>query len=213
MRREEQARQLRSGIAALGLALGEAEQGKLLDYLALLARWNAVYNLSGIREPARMLGLHLLDSLSVLPLISGERILDAGTGAGLPGIPLAICLPATHFILLDSNGKKTRFLLQAVAELDLANVEVRNERLERFVDAGHVDMVVTRAFSSLRQSLEWAGSLLGERGVFLAMKGQYPTDELAELPPGFRLTASHALAIPGEDCERHVLEIMRAPLF
>lgn len=202
---------LRRGIGELGLEIDAGGQAKLLDYLELLVRWNGVYNLSGIKEPERMLGLHLLDSLSILPLVRGEFILDAGTGAGLPGIPLAICLPSTHFILLDSNGKKTRFLLQAAASLDLPNVEVRNERLEGFQSPRQLDMVVTRAFSSLRQSLAWAGHLIGAQGSFLAMKGHFPKDEVEDLPPEFVLAASHALRIPGEDCERHVLEIKRAP--
>jgi len=201
---------LAQGISALGLAVDDAVRQALLDYLDLLVRWNAAYNLSGIKEPARMVGLHLLDSLSVLPLIRGTRIVDVGTGAGLPGIPLALCLPDARFVLIDSNGKKTRFLLQAVATLGLQNVQVVNGRAEDYRGGEAVDMIVTRAFASLRQGLDWTGHLIGPDTVFLAMKGQFPADEVAELPPGFRVARTHELEIPGEDCTRHVLEILRA---
>lgn len=200
---------LTRGIGELGLTLDTGVQQGLLDYLDLLVRWNAAFNLSGIKDPARMVGLHLLDSLSILPLVHGKRIVDVGTGAGLPGIPLALCLPDTHFVLLDSNGKKTRFLLQAVAQLGLRNVQVVNARAEDFREDAPVDMILTRAFATLRQGLQWTGHLMGPDTVFLAMKGQYPHDEVAELPEGFLVRAAHELAIPGEDCSRHVLEVVR----
>lgn len=209
--RAKLAERLAGGIGGLGLDIDAEKQDRLLDYLELLVRWNAAYNLSGIKEAERMLGLHLLDSLSLLPLLpaGSATILDVGSGAGLPGIPLAICLPDKHFILLDSNGKKARFLVQALAALGLENAEVVNQRVESFQSARQIDIVVTRAFSSLQQSLAWIGHLLGDRGSLLAMKGHYPEDELAALPAGFSLRSARALAIPGEDCRRHVLEIGR----
>lgn len=205
---------LHQGIRSLGLEVTVEQEDRLLDFLALLLKWNSAYNLSGIRDGAKMVSLHLLDSLSVLPFIEeGRHILDVGTGAGLPGIPLAICRPGCRFTLLDSNGKKTRFLFQAVTSLGLSNVTVVNTRIENFQSAEQIDIVVTRAFASLKKTLGWTDHLLpaGSKGKLLAMKGQFPESELDELAhlDSFHLANAHPVTIPGEDCERQLLEIVR----
>jgi 16S rRNA (guanine527-N7)-methyltransferase len=201
------AARLDEGQRSLGLALDLSQQQALVQYLGLLLRWNHAYNLSGIKEPERMLSLHLLDSLALVPFIDGSTILDVGSGAGLPGIPLAIALPSRQFILLDSNGKKSRFQFQAVTALGLDNVKVVNSRVENFQTSGQIDIVVTRAFSSLQQTLQWLMPILARQGRLLAMKGQYPQQEVSDIPPGFQLLAAHELDIPGMEGERHLLEI------
>ena len=206
---QKRAGELARGVAELGLDIDRQMQETLLEYLQLLVKWNRTYNLSGIRDPDRMLGLHLLDSLSLLPFIDGNTILDAGSGAGLPGIPLAICMPGKDFILLDSNGKKTRFLFNVAANLHLHNVEVVKQRVEDFQSERQIDIVTTRAFASLGQTLAWTGHLLERGGRLLAMKGTYPEHEIASLPEDFYLRRTHTLTIPGESGSRHLLEITR----
>ena len=206
---ETLARQLQAGIKEMGLEIDAQKQDVLLRYLGLLIKWNKAYNLTGISDPAQMVSLNLLDSLTVLPFLTAQVVLDVGTGAGLPGIPLAICRPDLTFILLDSNGKKTRFLFQAVTTLGLKNVEVVNRRAENFQTERQIDIVVSRAFSSLRQTLDWTAPVLGEHTRLLAMKGQYPEDELACLPVGFELATAVSVSIPGQECNRHVLELIR----
>lgn len=202
---------LEQGIEAMGLVVPAQQQHQLLHYLQLLLKWNAAYNLSGIRDPAAMVTLHLLDSLSLLPFVApGQHVLDVGTGAGLPGIPLAICRPDSRFTLLDSNGKKTRFLFQALTALGLKNVQVVNMRIENFQSPEQIDIVVTRAFASLKKTLDWMGPLLSPGRKLLAMKGQFPASELDELPQAFRLAAVHPVMLPGEDCQRQLLEVVRA---
>ncbi|MEX2367563.1 MAG: 16S rRNA (guanine(527)-N(7))-methyltransferase RsmG [Pseudohongiellaceae bacterium] len=200
---------LTSGIEKLGLTVSDRQVELLLDYLALLQKWNQAYNLTGIKTPQAMVRLNLLDSLSIVPLIDGNTVLDVGTGAGLPGIVLAICLPEKQFIVLDSNGKKTRFLFQVVTALKLKNVRIENQRAENFQSDQQIDIVVTRAFSSLRQSLLWCGHLLDGHNRLLAMKGVMPEQEVTDLPAGFSLHKVKTVHIPGEDCSRHVLEIIR----
>ncbi len=207
--RQALARQLAAGIEKLGLTVGGREQELLLDYLEQLLKWNQAYNLSGIRDAERMLVLHLLDSLSILPFIDAQVILDVGTGAGLPGIPLAICCPEKTFYLLDSNGKKTRFMFQTVTRLELDNVIVVQSRAESYHCPQVPDIIVSRAFSSLRLFCERTRHLLGDQSKLLAMKGQYPQAELDELPPGYKPGKVHVLSLPGEAGERHLLEIIR----
>lgn len=207
MDREKAAKLLGRGIEDLGLQIDGSKQKLLLDYLDLLIKWNQAYNLSGIKDPLRMVSIHLLDSLSILPYIKGDFILDVGTGAGLPGIPLAICLPQKKFLLLDSNGKKTRFLFHVKTVLGLDNVQVFNDRVESFQCQEQIDLVITRAFSSLKQCLEWSAHLLGKKGKLLAMKGEFPEHELADLPKDFVLRETHALKIPGDESQRHLLEL------
>lgn len=201
--------QLRAGLAAQSLSLSEAQVERLLAYLALLLKWNRAYNLTAVRDPAEMVAKHLLDSLSVVPYLEGERFLDVGTGAGLPGIPLAIACPDKHFGLLDSNGKKTRFLQQALTELALGNCTVHRQRIEAGDLSADYDGILSRAFSSLAAMASACGPLLKPGGKLLAMKGQYPGEELSRLPKPYIVKGSHALAVPGLDGERHLLVIGR----
>ncbi len=200
---------LSEGIRTLHLDINTEKQSLLLTYLEQLAKWNKAYNLSGIKDPERMLTLHLLDSLSVLPFINGNSVLDVGTGAGLPGLPIAICHPRKRVNLLDSNGKKTRFLFQTATRLNLKNIIVINERVENYSSPDSVDLVISRAFSSIAQFITQTRHLLGEKSKLLAMKGHYPQAELKEMPAGFKLLEIHELKIPGEVGARHLLEIVR----
>jgi 16S rRNA (guanine527-N7)-methyltransferase len=197
--------QLLDGIAALGLALPAEAPARLLDYLALLQRWNTAYNLTAVRDPAQMVTRHLLDSLAIAPFVQGDTLADLGSGAGLPGIPLAIAAPRRLVTLVDANGKKARFLREAARALDLANVHVAQQRVEDVT--GCFDCITARAFASLADMLAWGGRLLAGNGRWLAMKGRYPDDELAALPPDFRLRAAHRLRVPGLDAERHLLAL------
>lgn len=196
-----------AGLAALELELAGEVVERLFDYLDLLQRWNTTYNLSAVRAPAEMVTRHLLDSLSVLPLVQGGRLADLGSGAGLPGIPLAIAAPGLAVTLVDSNGKKTRFLRAAVRELGLANVRVVEARVEQA--GGEYDCITARAFASLAEMLGWGGHLLAPGGTWLALKGRYPHDELAALPAGFDVARVLPLRVPGLDAERHVVVIKR----
>ncbi len=198
---------LTRGVTQLGLDLSATVQARLLQYVALLAKWNRAYNLTAVREPAAMLDRHLLDSLAVLPHLQGPRVLDVGSGAGLPGIPLALARPDLHFTLLDSNGKKTRFMNQAVAELGLANVSVVQSRIEDYQVPAPFDTVITRAFATVAEVIAGAGRLCAPQGQLLLMKGAYPITELEALPPAYRLREAVRLQVPGLDAERHVLVI------
>jgi 16S rRNA (guanine527-N7)-methyltransferase len=200
---------LDAGLAALQLDLSDAVVTRLLAYVELLARWNATYNLSAVRDPAEMVTRHLLDSLAIVSNVTGATLVDLGSGAGLPGIPLAIVAPERAVTLVDSNGKKTRFLRAAVRELGLKNVSVVEKRVEA-VD-GTFDCITARAFASLADMLGWGGHLLAPAGVWLALKGRFPQDELAALPPGFSVDEIKALVVPGLDAERHVVVIKRRP--
>lgn len=199
---------LRAGAGELGIVLS-AEQGeKLLDYLDLLVRWNAVYNLTAVRDPAEMVTRHLLDSLAIAPLVSGESLADLGTGPGLPGIPLAILAPERKVTLVDSNGKKTRFLREAVRVLDLANARVEQARVEDL--QGRYDCLTARAFAALGDILTWGGHLLAPDGVCVAMKGAIDEAELSGLPAGFRVEEIVPLAVPGLGAARHAVIIQHA---
>ncbi|WP_210397924.1 16S rRNA (guanine(527)-N(7))-methyltransferase RsmG [Motiliproteus sediminis] len=200
---------LERGLNAMGLALDNARIEQLLGYLALLHKWNRAYNLTAIRDPRQMVSRHLLDSLSIAGYLQGARVIDVGSGPGLPGIPLAIIQPQRSFTLLDSNGKKTRFQQQAKLELGLTNLDIVGGRAESCV-AEPFDEVVSRAFASLEDMLRWTDHLCAEQGRFLAMKGQYPEEELNALPPGVRLQAAHRLLVPDTDGERHLLILERA---
>ena len=199
--------QLDEGIARLQLALPTGAVERLLDYVELLHRWNSAYNLTAVRDTREMVTRHLLDSLAVAPWVSGASLADLGTGPGLPGIPLALAAPDRQVILVDSNGKKTRFLREAVRVLKLANAHVVESRVEAL--SGQFDCITARAFASLADMLAWGGKLLTRDGVWLALKGRYPSDELAGLPDGFRIDAIQALHVPGLDAERHVVVIKR----
>ncbi|MEX2474066.1 16S rRNA (guanine(527)-N(7))-methyltransferase RsmG [Marinobacter sp.] len=202
--------QLQDGLAAMKLPLNSDQQQRLLAFLTLLNKWNRAYNLTAVRDEREMVSRQLLDSLSILPWVTTAQLLDVGAGGGLPGIPLAIALPDTRFTLLDSNGKKTRFLQQCVLELGLNNVEVIHGRAEDCTPDEPYTQISSRAFTALDNLVNWCGGLLANSGEFLAMKGQYPDDEVAALPAGWQVTFSERLGVPGADGERHLLMIARA---
>jgi len=190
------AEELQHGIAQLGITLGADAQGKLLDYLALLHKWNKVYNLTAIRDPQQMVSHHLLDSLVVLPHLWAGRWLDVGCGAGLPGLVLAVAQPDWHFTLLDSNSKKTSFVQQAVIELRLQNVSVCCARVEEWLPAERFDGIISRAFSELGEFLRSTRHLLAPHGHWAALKG-VPQQELTRLPDGCRVERVIPLQVPG----------------
>jgi 16S rRNA (guanine527-N7)-methyltransferase len=197
--------QLCAGASELGVALSVEASERLLDYLDLLTRWNGVYNLTAVRVPAEMVTRHLLDSLAIAPHVHGETLIDLGTGAGLPGIPLAILDEDRAVTLVDSNGKKTRFLREAVRTLGLRNVRIEQVRVE---DArGQFDCVVARAFASIAELLASGGHLIAPGGVCLAMKGLLKVEEVTALPAGFKVTDVVALNVPGLSAARHVVVI------
>ena len=201
---------LEAGLAGLGLAPSLA--GALLAYLALLQRWNATYNLTAIRDPRQMVTLHLLDSLAMAPSVAGlPDLADLGTGPGLPGIPLAIAHPGLQVTLVESNGKKARFLREAVRTLGLGNARVAESRAEALDEPGAYAAITARALASLADILAVGGHLLAPGGRLLAMKGARPDDEIAALPAGWRVESVRPLAGPGLDAERHLVEVARAP--
>ena len=202
---------LQEGLSRLKLALPLATQQKLLDYRALVQKWNKVYNLTAVRDADKMLTHHLLDSLAVVPHVaSAETLLDVGSGAGLPGIPLALALPQTQVTVLDSNSKKAAFLNQMVIELKLANVQVICERVEKAQLNQMVSVVISRAFADLSLFVVQAGHLVAPGGTLLAMKGANPLDEIAQLNGGFKVTAVTPLSVPGLDAERHLVFLKAA---
>lgn len=204
------AQRLAAGIDKLGLDLSAETQQQLLAYGALLMKWNRVYNLTAIRDEASMIDLHLLDSLSILPhLAHVSRVADIGSGGGLPGIPLAICRPDCEVALIETVGKKTSFLLQSKAQLGLANLSVHNLRVENFKPAELYPAVSSRAFASLLDFVTLTDHLLAPGGEWIAMKGQYPQDELDALPTSIQLRESRRLQVPGVDAERHLLFLTR----
>lgn len=202
--------QLKEGIKRLNLDLSEARQETMLAYLALMAKWNQVYNLTSRRAESDWVPRHLLDSLAVLPYINGSRIADIGSGAGVPGIVLAVASPERQFTLLDSNAKKARFMTQAAIELKLDNVTVIGGRAEAFMPQTGFDSVISRAFASVGDFLRVAGHLVAPTGKMLAMKGVYPAEELAELTAGFELETTERLDVPFLEGERHLLIFKRA---
>jgi len=206
------AEELLQGARELGVDLIEQQQTQLLAYLALLIKWNKAYNLTAVRDPDEMVSRHLLDSLSVVPFVAevGDNWLDVGSGGGMPGIPLAILFPERRFTLLDSNGKKTRFLTQVKLELKLANLEVIHSRVEAFTPEQPFNGICSRAFSSLEDFSNWTRHLGDGNTQWLAMKGVHPDDELQALPADFRLTATHVLKVPGCQGQRHLLILRRS---
>lgn len=206
---EQQRELLAQGCAQLGLALNESQQRKLNAYLDSLVKWNQAYNLTAIRDPGEMVIKHLLDSLAIHRAVNGIRILDVGTGPGLPGIPMAICRPDQHWTLLDSNGKKTRFLLQMKLELQLDNLSVIKDRIEAVPESQQFDCITCRAFSSLQDFVGHCLRLLAPDGYLLALKGQIPHDEIAALDTGKLDIAIEKIAVPFLHEERHLINIRR----
>jgi 16S rRNA (guanine527-N7)-methyltransferase len=200
--------ELAAGLRALHIDLDDDRKGLLLRYLALLRHWNRAFNLSAVRDPGSMVRRHLLDSLSILPWVDQAPVLDLGSGAGLPGIPLAIARPALGFVLLDSNGKKARFMRQAVAELGLQNVEVVQERVERYARPGGFAGILSRAFAGLGDMVAGSEHLLAPGGCWLAMKGADADAEAAALPD--HLAAQVVpLTVPGETAQRRLVIVSR----
>jgi len=198
---------LEAGLVRLGL--DPALATPLLAYLALLLRWNKTYNLTAVRDPHEMVTKHLLDSLAMHPYVDaiaarGGALADLGTGAGLPGIPLAIVKPGLRVTLVESNGKKARFMREAVRQLGLKDVRVAESRIEALAQPGAYDAITARALATLPLILELGGHLLKPDGELLAMKGVHPVDEIAELPAGWEVRGSHPLTVPGLDAERHL---------
>jgi 16S rRNA (guanine527-N7)-methyltransferase len=198
---------LASGLEALHLSAVDEVEDKLLAYIALVQKWNHVYNLTAIREPERMLTHHVLDSLSVVPHLTGKRIVDVGSGAGFPGIPIALALPRSNVTLVESSHKKSTFLKQAVIELEVKNVEVANARAEAWHPSQPFDIVISRAFSDLGEFVTLAGHLCAPDGVLAAMKGVYPYDELNHVPTGYHVDEVKPLIVPGLEAERHLVMI------
>ena len=196
---------LASGAAELGVELTEAAQHALLSYLALLKRWNKVYNLTAVKGDANMLTRHLLDSLSVVPVLQGNNVIDIGTGAGLPGVPIAIAKPDIQVTLLDSNAKRCRFLRQVQAQLKLNNVCIVQKRVEEYQPAKKFDNLLSRAFSSLQSFISSSAHLLAGGGKLIAMKGTWPGDEKEQLINGLKIDEVVKLVIPGLPEQRHLV--------
>jgi len=200
--------QLGQGLARLHVELPPEAVQRLLAYVALLGKWNRIYNLTAIREPAKVVTHHLLDSLAVLSHMNADTIADIGSGAGLPGIPIAVARPHSRVVLVESNHKKCAFLRQAMTELQLANVEVVTDRAEKWRPPQAFDAVISRAFADLASFVEIAGHLCRPDGVLLAMKGLYPDEELQQLPPEVQLQGVERIDVPGLRAARHLV-IMR----
>lgn len=198
---------LTSLLKAATISLSDQQKNQLVGYVEMLHKWNKAYNLTSVRDPEQMLIRHIMDSIVVEPHLQGSRFIDVGTGPGLPGIPLAIVRPDAHFTLLDSLGKRIRFLKQVQHELKLVNIEPVQSRVEDFPAEPPFDGVISRAFASLNDMLNWCHHLPGEKGQFYALKGVVPDDELATLPAGFAVDRVVKLAVPQLEGERHLIVV------
>lgn len=208
------AQSLSDGLQQQGQDIEPEKQQKLIAFIELLNKWNKVYNLTSVRKPQQMIPLHLLDSLALLPFLSTadssiKRVLDVGTGAGLPGIPLAICLPDIEFVLMDARGKKVRFIQTVIAQLQLKNVTAIHSRVEQYQldNTQQFDRILSRAFASLKDMLLLCQHLTQPQGKFLAMKGQIPEEDIAQLPEGFKIDAINPLEIAYLNAQRHLIQI------
>ncbi len=196
-----------NGLGQLRLTCCKRQIDQFLHYLELLIQWNKVYNLTAVKTPHEILKVHVFDSLSLISHLKGDRFIDVGSGAGLPGIPLAIMSPEKDFTLLDSNGKKTRFLFQVRTELHLDNVQEINKRVEHYSPEKPFDMIITRAFSELSKMLESCGHLASKKTIFVAMKGKVPKKEMRSIPEGYDILSLTKLSVPGLDRDRHLIKI------
>ncbi|EAO5314969.1 16S rRNA (guanine(527)-N(7))-methyltransferase RsmG [Salmonella enterica subsp. enterica serovar Denver] len=194
-------------LADAGISLTDHQKTLLVAYVDMLHKWNKAYNLTSVRDPNEMLVRHILDSIVVAPYLQGQRFIDVGTGPGLPGIPLAIVLPDAHFTLLDSLGKRVRFLRQVQHELKLENITPVQSRVEAYPSEPPFDGVISRAFASLNDMVSWCHQLPGEKGRFYALKGQLPGDEIASLPDDFSVESVEKLHVPQLEGERHLVII------
>jgi len=203
---------LANGLDRLGLSLEIGKQEQLLAYLLLLDKWNKAYNLSGIKDVQQMIPYHLLDSLAIVPFIEktqAHTFLDVGTGAGLPGIPMAISFPEKRFLLLDSNGKKTRFLFQVITQLGLENVSVFHERIESFQSSEQIDIVLCRAFAPLERLVKQAAYFLDAGSKIMAMKGQLPESEIEALSDSISVNQVEEFSVPGVEGSRHLITMIK----
>ena len=201
---------LQALLAKTTLQVSEQQVQLLIQYVELLHKWNKAYNLTSVRDPQQMLIKHIMDSLMVGELLQGEKFIDVGTGPGLPGIPLAILYPERNFVLLDSLGKRITFLRQVVFQLKLTNVQPIKARVEEYIVETPFDGVISRAFSSLNDMVSWCSHLVtNKHGQFFALKGQYPTDELEQLPENIKLVSSHKITVPELVGERHVIVLKK----
>jgi 16S rRNA (guanine527-N7)-methyltransferase len=200
---------LQNSLEKCDLVVTQQQQQQLINYVLLMHKWNKTYNLTSVRDPRQMVIKHIIDSIVVAPFLESVCYIDVGTGPGLPGIPLAIMCPNKQFVLLDSLGKRVRFMKQVAYELKISNIQPVQSRVEDFVPDVKIDGVLSRAFASLKDMLHWCQHLVDSDGVFLALKGQLPTSELDELPLGFILQDTIKLNVPGLDGERHIVKIKR----
>ncbi|MDG1752134.1 MAG: 16S rRNA (guanine(527)-N(7))-methyltransferase RsmG [Thalassotalea sp.] len=201
--------ELESLISKSNISIDEKQLAQLIQYVELLVKWNKAYNLTSVRDPNEMLVKHIMDSLSVGEVLKGNNFIDVGTGPGLPGIPLAILFPERKFVLLDSLGKRITFLRQVVFQLKLANVTPLLSRVEKYQSEVPFDGVLSRAFASLEDMVTWCKHLIDQEGRFYALKGQYPKDELNQLPNDVSLIKSHEITVPNLIGERHVIELKK----
>jgi 16S rRNA (guanine527-N7)-methyltransferase len=201
---------LKNGVEKLDLGLSEAQQEKLLDYLALLNKWNKVYNLTAVRDPMEMMTLHVLDSLAAVPAFKdAQNVLDVGAGGGLPGVVLAIARPDMKVSMIDIVHKKTAFLNQVKAELELGNVTVYTKKVQELQVKTPYDVITSRAFADLSDFVNWSGHLLAEGGRFIALKGTAPAEERERLPDPWKVNELQPLQVPGLDAQRHLVFIGR----
>ena len=202
---------LASGIKELKLELNEQQHAQLLDYLALLLKWNAVYNLTSVRDPMQMMTHHLLDSLAAVPSFGGaHNVLDVGAGGGLPGVVLAIARPEMKVSMIDTVHKKTAFLTQVKAELGLANVTVYTKKVQELEVAAKFDVITSRAFADLSDFVNWSGHLLAAGGQFIALKGTAPPEEQGRLPAQWKVTELRPIQVPQLQAERHLVFIQKS---
>jgi len=202
--------QLKILLKQTDLQLTDQQIKLLIEYVELLNKWNKAYNLTSIRDPEDMIIKHIMDSLMIGPLLQGENFIDVGTGPGLPGIPLAIAYPNKTFILLDSLGKRITFLKQVTYQLSLKNVTPIQSRVEKYLPEKPFDGVLSRAFSSLNDMVTWCEHLVAkDQGKFLALKGQFPSDEIDNLPSNIKLIKSHNIIVPQLNAERHLIELVK----
>ncbi len=202
---------LADGIKEMHLDVSAAQQDKLLDYLALMNKWNSVYNLTSLRDPMQMVTHHLLDSLAAVPaFMEARNVLDVGAGGGLPGVVLAICRPDMTLSMIDTVHKKTAFLKQVKAELELANVTVHTMKVQELEVSDKFDVITSRAFADLTDFLNWSGHLLAEGGKFIALKGTAPAEEQERIPAEWKISGLQPLQVPRLGAERHLIFVERS---